>query len=500
MTNRRQFLCGSLAFVAGTGTISSAQASQNKIDYDRVVDVLIIGAGQAGLCAAIAAKEAGADKVLVVEKASACGGHTAISGGGYWIGGTDQQKQEGVEDSLEINWKDAVDRGIQANGFLKRDTAVAYRGYKDGIQAQKWLMSHGVKFAPKLGQSIGNRRRIHYFAPGITVGSPVEVETLRKAAVGLGAEFLFNTQLLALQTESGKPVVGEPVVGALVQAEGGQKYIRSRGGVVLACGGYANNPEMVQRYHPYLKGMASFGSPFNTGDGLMAAMALGANFLVEYGGFGFNVLFIGTHKGVSSGAAVAETPLIVVNKSGKRVQDESRGYLACCHALMRRKEYVANWVFDSTAFEAYKDSYFKIPLTRDVVSKYASLEELAQKEGIDKKNLVETIKRYNAGVDKGKDTEFGRTKNLKRIEKAPFYSFECSPKIYTSYSGLEINIEAQVLTQTGDVIPGLYAAGDMLGHLAYLTGLGGGGMSGIVQATVYGRIAGTNAADRAAKA
>ena len=144
---------------------------------------------------------------------------------------------------------------------------------------------------------------------------------------------------------------------------------------------------------------------------------------------------------------------------GKRVQDESRGYLACCHALMRRKEYVANWVFDSTAFEAYKDSYFKIPLTRDVVSKYASLEELAQKEGIDKKNLVETIKRYNAGVDKGKDTEFGRTKNLKRIEKAPFYSFECSPKIYTSYSGLEINIEAQVLTQTGDVIPGLYAAG-----------------------------------------
>lgn len=499
MTNRRQFLIGSAAMAASAGVLTSAHAAEDQVSADREVDVLIVGAGQAGLCAAIAAKEAGAGKVLVVEKASACGGHTAISGGGYWIGGTEQQKREGVDDSLEINWKDAVDRGVKANGFLKRDTAVAYRGYKDGIEAQKWLMSHGVKFAPKLGQSIGNRRRIHYFAPGITVGSPVEVETLRKAAAGLGAEFLFNTQLIALQTESGKPVIGEPVVGALVKTEGGEKFIRAKGGVVLACGGYANNPNMVERYHPYLKGMASFGSPFNTGDGLAAAMTLGANFLVEHSGFGFNVLFIGTHKGVSSGAAVAETPLIVVNKKGLRVQDESRGYLACCHALMRRKEFVANWIFDSAAFEAYKDSYFKIPLTRDVVSKYATLEELAQKEGIDKKALLETIHRYNADVAKGKDSQFGRTKNLKRIEKGPFYSFECSPKIYTSYSGIEIDTEGQVLTETGAIIPGLYAAGDMLGHLAYLTGLGGGGMSGIVQATVYGRITGTNAAKRGLK-
>ncbi|MEY8456963.1 FAD-binding protein [Turicimonas muris] len=119
---------------------------------------------------------------------------------------------------------------------------------------------------------------------------------------------------------------------------------------------------------------------------------------------------------------------------------------------------------------------------------------MAEAEGISYKNLEKTIRIYNEDVAKGKDSEYGRTKLLQTIDTAPYYAFECEPQIYTSYSGLEINKKAQVLNEAGVPIKGLYAAGDVTGHLAYQSGLGGGGISGLVMATVYGKIAGEEAA------
>ncbi|ANU65405.2 hypothetical protein A4V04_02405 [Burkholderiales bacterium YL45] len=125
---------------------------------------------------------------------------------------------------------------------------------------------------------------------------------------------------------------------------------------------------------------------------------------------------------------------------------------------------------------------------------YSTTKELAEAEGISYKNLEKTIRIYNEDVAKGKDSEYGRTKLLQTIDTAPYYAFECEPQIYTSYSGLEINKKAQVLNEAGVPIKGLYAAGDVTGHLAYQSGLGGGGISGLVMATVYGKIAGEEAA------
>ena len=133
----------------------------------------------------------------------------------------------------------------------------------------------------------------------------------------------------------------------------------------------------------------------------------------------------------------------------------------------------------------------------EVVNKYDSIDALAKGEGIDVKALKETVERYNRDVAAGKDSVMGRTKLLQTIDKPPFYAFECGPKIYTSYSGIEIDREAHVLDTRGKVIPGLYAAGDVAGHIAYQCNLGGGGISGISMATVYGKVAGTNAAKSA---
>lgn len=96
-----------------------------------------------------------------------------------------------------------------------------------------------------------------------------------------------------------------------------------------------------------------------------------------------------------------------------------------------------------------------------------------KREGISYKNLEKTIKLYNEDVAKGRDSEYGRTKLLQTIDTAPYYAFECEPQMYTSYSGLEINKKAQVLNEAGIPIKGLYAAGDVTGHLTYQSGLGG---------------------------
>ena len=492
MTTRRNFLAGTAAtgLTFGSGLTMAA----DKVHWNRTTDVLIFGAGQAGLCAAISARENKA-AVIVCEKGAFCGGHTGMSGSGYYIGGTDIQKRAGIEDSTEINWKDSVARGVKQYRFIKRDTAVVRRVYDEGVANMKWLESHGVKFMPKPVQGIGNRKRVHYVAPGYKKGSPVLVQTLLSEAEKLGATVLTQMQLVNLITASGLPTLGDRVIGAQVRDEDGKLWnIRARKGVILATGGFANNPDLVRRFHPYLAGMPSLGSRLNTGDGIAAALAVGANMIVETNGFGMNMLFVGTHKGQSMGLPMTEAPLIVVGKNGERFENESKGYLAACHKMTELGIKVADWVFDDKTYRKFKDGCLKPMFETEVVNKYASLEALAKGEGIDAANLKATVARYNRDVEAGKDSVLGRTVLLQTIDKPPFYAFECGPRIYTSYSGIEINKEGSVMDTRGKAVPGLYAAGDVTGHLAYMCNLGGGGISGISMATTYGRICGKNAA------
>lgn len=498
MTSRRTLLIGSAGlttFAISSGVTFAAPKAMQPVQWDRTTDVLIFGAGEAGLCAAIAAREVGAT-VLVCEKAAFCGGHTAMSGSGYYIGGTEIQKRAGIDDSIEFNWKDSVDRGIKSYRFIKRDTSVVRRVYDEGVADMAWLEKYGVRFMPHPVQGIGNRKRVHYVAPGYKKGSPVLIDTLSKAATKLGAEIETQTALVGLITETGEPTLGVRVVGAEVKdASGKKQLIRARRGVILATGGFANSPELVKRFHPYLAGTPSLGSKLNTGDGIIAALNLGANMIIETNGFGMNMLFVGTHKGQSMGLPMTEAPLIVVGKNGERFEDESKGYLAACHKMTERKIKLADWIFDEKTYQKFRNGCLKPMFETEVVNKYDTIEALAKGEGIEVQTLRATIDQYNKDVAKGKDSRFGRTKLLATIDKPPFYAFECGPRIYTSYSGLEINRDAQVMDTRGKPITGLYAAGDVTGHLAYQCNLGGGGVSGISMATVYGKVAGTNAAN-----
>lgn len=234
----------------------------------------------------------------------------------------------------------------------------------------------------------------------------------------------------------------------------------------------------------------------NVGDGIRAATDIGAQMIVETNGFGMNMLFVGTHKGQSMGLPLTEAPIIVVNKEGQRFQDESRGYLACTHKMVEKGYKVGYWIFDAKTFEKYRNGCLKPLFETEVVHEYPTLETLAKGEKINVDGLLQTVKDYNEDVAKGKDRHFGRTKLLQTLDKGPFCAFEAEPRIYTSYSGLEINTKGQVLDTRSKPIPGLYAAGDVCGHLGYQANLGGGGISGLSCAAVYGRITGKEAAVR----
>ncbi len=137
MTSRRSFIKASIAAVSATAFSQGVFAAAPSSGWNETTDVLIFGAGQAGLCAAISALQNGAKNVLVLEKAPYCGGHTVISGSGYYIGGTDIQNAAGIDDSIEINWQDSIARGIKANRFIKRDTSVVRVVYEKGPQDLK---------------------------------------------------------------------------------------------------------------------------------------------------------------------------------------------------------------------------------------------------------------------------------------------------------------------------------------------------------------------------
>ena len=302
---RRQFFKISAGVAFSLSSLPMTAIAADKSDVRS--NVLVVGGGMAGLCAAISAKQSGASKVMLVEKGGFLGGHSILSGSGYWIGGTKIQKKAGIDDSLEINWQDSLERGLKLNRFLKRDTGVARLVYEQGPKDLDWLESLGVRFTDQPAQAIGNRKRVHYFAPGYRVGSPQAIKALQAKAESLGVEIILNTKLVSLITESEKR--NARVIGAILENNKGNKYaIYADHGVILATGGFANGKEMVEKYHPYLKGVKSHGSKLNVGEGIKAATALGANVIVEHYGFGMNMLFVGRQdcRGQAGGFAVAE--------------------------------------------------------------------------------------------------------------------------------------------------------------------------------------------------
>ncbi|MBI4499134.1 MAG: FAD-dependent tricarballylate dehydrogenase TcuA [Chloroflexi bacterium] len=482
-------------------------------------DVVVVGAGNAGLSAAIAARERGA-RVLVLEKApqEQRGGNT------FFTGGLFRFPYQGIADiqaliDLAPEELETIDVGQYLPQTFTQDLLRVTEGLTDpdlmevlvsqAYPTMRWLRERGVRWILAYGRQAFRVEGKLRFWGGLIVEAVGGGQGLSDQeftiAERMGIDLWYDTKALALQTDPrGR------VVGLVVRTPEGRQEVAA-GAVVLACGGFEANPEMRTRYlGPEWELAKVRGTPFNTGDGLRMALDIGAQ---PFGHW-------------SSCHAVAwdlrSTPYgnrrlgdlyqkhsypfgIIVNREGRRFVDEGADFRNYTYArygreILRQPGRMAFQIFDAKVQHLLREEYRIREVTKGEAS---TLEELADQLAIDRDGLVRTVREFNAAVQEGaynptildgKGTR-GITPPKSNwalpIDTPPFLGFAVTCGITFTFGGLRITRRAQVLDTEDRPIPGLYAAGEIVGGLFYYNYPGG---SGLMAGAVFGRTAGTSAA------
>lgn len=448
-------------------------------------DIVVIGSGGAGLSAAIEAKSAGAD-VIILEKMPTTGGNTRISGAemaapGNWI-----QERDGLEDNNDKFFADIMKGGDNiANPDLVR--VIADNALTDAI----WLRDFcNVVWEDELmffgGHSV-MRSLIPKGASGVEI-----IDKMVAKAEEMDIPLLMNTKATELITDESGKVVG-------VKAEGnGNSYTFTAGkAVILATGGFGANVEMRVKYNPDIDGsILSTNSVGSTGDGIVMGESVGAGLT--------GMEWIQTYPICDplSGAllyfddARLYGHTLIVNKEGKRFVEELERRDVMSMAIKSQTGAVCYELVDKVGFEESKLQENHGPeleylLANDLMVKADTLEEAAAFFGIDYAEFQKTVDNYNTYVKDGKDPEFNKRMLTNPIEVGPFYIIKACPAVHHTMGGLTINTDAQVLSTEGTVIEGLYAAGEVTGGIHGTNRLGSDAIADI---TVFGRVAGRNAA------
>jgi len=496
-------------------------------DVEATYDVVVLGGGGAGLTASITAAQNGA-KVILVEKAGSLGGNTLIAGQGFNACDPERQANTEMSEALLGELKsyldlDPADFGAfaevletvkgQINDYIASGSTTlfdspelhmlhTYMGGKrtglDGtviepdlelartfatnaLDALEWAESIGAQWNDTTSTILGAMwPRSH----GLANGNVITI--LTDAAKANGVEIVTDTRANELIVESGK-VVGVKAT----TSEGANVTLHANSGVVLATGGFSANAPMVVEYNNYWPGlsdtMPSTNAPTITGDGIVMAKAIGADLV----GMGFAQLMPSSHPvdgSLFSGIWGSAETQVFVNKEGKRYVNEYAERDVLSKAALEQTDGIFYIICDN-----------KIAKNADVAGMEAkgnvvvadTLEELAEKLGIPADTFVETIERYNSFVDAQKDDDFGKPLFGEKIDEAPFVATPRSPSLHHTMGGVKIDTNTHVISTEGNVIDGLYAAGEVTGGLHAGNRLGGNAMTDFL---VFGRIAGENAA------
>lgn len=437
-------------------------------------DVVVVGGGGAGLSAAIAAKEKGANVVLV-EKMLMLGGNTNYATAGINAANTKLQKKLGIEDSAELFYNDTMKGGKNINNpeLVKKLTT-------DSANIIDWLTERGADLSEVVFTGGQSAKRTHRPAGGQAVG-PVIVDALAETAEKDGIDVRTESEVTKLIK------TGDKVTGVEVKHKG-ETYNITAKAVVMATGGFGANAKMVAEYKPSLEGFGSTNSPAITGEGIKMVKAVGGDLV--------DMTEIQTHptvvhkKTAMITEAVRGEGAILVNREGKRFVSELETRDVVSKAELEQTGKSAFLVFDQEVRE--KLGAINGYVRKGFTVEGATVEELAGKIGVDAKGLVDTMAKYNGYVKAGEDKDFGKTALPRELVKAPFYAIEVSPAVHHTMGGVRINTNAEVLTADGKVIPGLFAAGEITGGVHGANRIGGNAVTDI---TVYGKTAGENAAD-----
>jgi succinate dehydrogenase/fumarate reductase flavoprotein subunit len=543
--SRREFFKGSAAGgvaglvvgAGGTGLIMNASSKPwlpKKWDYE--TDVVVVGTGYAGQNAAIASSDAGAS-VLVLEKSpeSFAGGNSAVSGGGM---------------TVPLSAPDAIDyyRAL-CFGTVPEELCVVMAEVmakvpeqlkKIGIETSTRRFPSSVVPAtppktpttrPRGGLSLlpgSGNFRIYYIIPsddddpGMGAGQLLYL-ALKKCSESRGVKFLYETPA--------KKLIQDPetkaIMGVVAEAQGKSIYVKAKRGVVLACGGYETNHDMLGYFnYPGLK-IYQWGTPYNAGDGIKMAVEIGAPlwhmFSIEWIGPSIKAPSeeYGVSVQVSTGSGAAGG-FLFANKYGKRFMNELKNLghnkesLELTYFSQERVEYPNNpfyLVFDETlktkqplsssggmggrmtwngVYDVYKWSADNnAEIEKGWIIKAGTIKELAAKIPMDAAGLEETIAKYNGYCRSGKDAEFDRRKeSLLPIKTPPYYAMELALTCINTQGGPKHNAKAQTLDNEDKPIPRLYSAGELGSFFGFLYP----GGSNIPEAIAFGGIAGENAA------
>ena len=484
-------------------------------------DVLVVGAGNAGLCAALAAREAGAE-TLVLERAPEAlrGGNTRFTAGAM------RTVYDGLEDILALipdlpeAERRSVDFGSYAADHFFDDMArvTEYRANPDlvdtlvreSLPTLKWMRGKGFRFMPMYGRQAFRVDGRYRFWGGLTVeawsGGPGLSEAGFAAAARAGAEVRYGARAVALETRGGQ------VCGARVRTGGREDTIAARA-VVIAAGGFEANAEWRARYLGPDWDLAKVrGTRFNTGDGIRMALDAGALSAGHWSGchavaWDRNAPPFGD-LAVGDGFQKHSYPFgIVVNARGERFVDEGADfrnytYARYGRAILEQPGQFAWQVFDAKAEGLLRDEYRIRQVTR---AEADTLEELAARlDGVDAAGFLRTVREFNAAVRRGVPFDptvlDGRGTDGLAVPKSnwanpldtpPYKAFAVTCGVTFTFGGVAITPGARVLDTEGAPIPGLYAAGETVGELFYVNYPGG---TGLTAGAVFGRIAGRSAA------
>ncbi|MCG8669139.1 MAG: FAD-binding protein [Pseudomonadales bacterium] len=526
-------------------------------NYDREVDVLVVGSGAGALTAALVAKHEGAKEVLVAEKSDRYGGTSSMSGGGIWIPNSHYARAEGVNDSAdealkymksvigsevsEERMRTYVEKASEMLEYMAKKTRLVYEtvpysdyypekpGGKEGhrthqpapmsarhlgkdfpalreqppqvLVAGKFTMTmkEGRMFLTQakgwMWVAVLMALRYYLDIPGRMKGKRSRRLTMGNALMGRlrwsmkdkGMDLWLNSPFKELIEEDGV------VTGAVIEKDGKEIKVRAKKGVVIGVGGFEHNQAMREKYLPQPTNPEWSGSQINnTGDGHLAGEKVGAQFeQMNHAWWAPSVKIPGWDRPFVIFAERSLPGLVIVNKKGKRFQNEAAPYLesglAFYEAQSEENPDIPGYVVFDAVFRkkfpfgpiapgySMPDSALSKRIW-SVLQKADTIEELAEKVGIDKDGLLETVKRNNEFAKTGVDTDFHRGESyydryygdqgtkpnpcIAPISEGPYYALPIYPGDIGTKGGMLTDINGQVVSKDGNVIPGLYAIGN----------------------------------------
>lgn len=465
--------------------VSTGTVEKEKRDSEYNADVIVIGGGGAGLTAAIAAADNGAS-VIVLEKMPIQGGNTLISGGEYAAPGNWLQEKEKLEDSKELFYNDILKGGDNEN-----DPALVKVLAENALDGALWLKDYvGMEFEDYMlffgGHSV-ERSLVPKNATGFEMINKLTLKLAEK-----NVPLHKNTAATELvQNKEGK------VTGVIAKYNDQTITYNANKAVILATGGFGANLDMRVKYNEAMnEKVLSTNAVGSKGDGLVMAEKIGAQ-LTDMG-------YIQTYPtcDTQSGALLyvgdvrMEGRSILVNKEGRRFVEELERRDVISDAVTKQDGGVSYMFWDEAAMTdtgmnvKHEAEYNGLILRKQLV-KADTLQEAAEFFGIDAAELKKTVENYNQYAKDGKDLEFNKRGKLVPFGEGPYYIMVSKPAVHHTMGGVKINTEAQVIDTEGNVIPGLYAAGEVTGDIHGTNRLGSDAIADI---TVFGRIAGQNAA------